>query len=116
MQRRVGVVDRRFRLKAPTAGDADSVLHEGRGSDDALGRQEVERTTVVVLAPAAPPLGRLEQLSTHDVPRSRSLTQWRTTPRGYSMRSGWNLLVTPRTYAAALERTAHVRRALERRG
>src|SRR5205814_9330230 len=72
VQRRVGVVGRRFRLKASTARNGDSVLHEVRGSDDALGRQEVERTTVVVLAPAAPPPGRREQLDAHEVVRSGS--------------------------------------------
>jgi hypothetical protein len=114
VQRRVRVVEGGRRRKASAAWDGDSVLDEGGSPRDAVRRQEIERTAVVVLIPAAPPLGRLEQIGAHEV--LRSSTPLLRTPHAGSVRSGWNVLATSRKYAAAPPRARQRRSPVPLRG
>jgi hypothetical protein len=60
VQRRIGVVDRGCRREGTPAPDGDSFPDKCGRLGHTFRRQKVEGTAVVVIAPTAPSLGRLE--------------------------------------------------------
>src|SRR4029079_17590762 len=61
MDRRLGVLHAGTRVERQPEGDGLADAHEPGGRQDALGRELVERASLIVIAPTAPGADPLEQ-------------------------------------------------------